>query len=166
MRNFKILCGGETLSRHLADQLLDGGASLWNLYGPTETTIWSTIAKVEPGETPVVIGRPIANTQIYILDSHLQPVPIGVHGELYIGGDGLAQGYLNRPELTAERFVVNPFSDHPGSRLYRTGDLARYRPDGNIEFLGRMDDQVKIRGYRIELGEIEAVTQSTPCGER
>ena len=104
-RNFKILCGGEALSRQLADQLLEGGASLWNLYGPTETTIWSTIAKVEPGESPVPIGRPIANTQIYILDSHLQPVPVGVHGELYIGGDGLARGYLNRPELTAEKFV-------------------------------------------------------------
>ena len=112
--DFKILCGGELLSRELADQLLEGGASLWNLYGPTETTIWSTIAKVEPGERPVLIGRPIANTKIYILDSHLQPVPVGVHGELYIGGDGLARGYLNRPELTAEKFVPNPFSDQPG----------------------------------------------------
>ena len=120
-RNFKILCGGETLSRHLADQLLDGGASLWNLYGPTETTIWSTIAKVEPGETQVVIGRPIANTQIYILDSHLQPVPVGVHGELYIGGDGLARGYLNRPELTAERFVANPFSERTGCAALPNG---------------------------------------------
>ena len=113
-RNFKILCGGEVLSRPLADQLLQGGARLWNLYGPTETTIWSTIAKVEPSETPVPIGRPIAHTQIYILDSHLQPVPVGAHGELYIGGDGLAREYLNRPELTAEKFVRNPFSDQPG----------------------------------------------------
>jgi amino acid adenylation domain-containing protein len=159
---FKILCGGEVLSRELADELLEGGASLWNLYGPTETTIWSTIAKVEPSESPVSIGRPIANTQIYILDSHLQPVPAGVHGELYIGGDGLARGYLNRPELTAEKFVANPFSNQPGARLYRTGDRARYRADGNIEFLGRGDNQVKIRGYRIELGEIEAALNQHP----
>ena len=108
-RNFKILCGGEALSRQLADQLLERGDSLWNLYGPTETTIWSTIAKVEAGESPVPIGRPIANTQIYILDSHLQPVPIGVHGELYIGGDGLARGYLesaraNRREICSQSF--------------------------------------------------------------
>ena len=162
-RNFKILCGGEVLSRPLADQLLEGGASLWNLYGPTETTIWSAIAKVEPGESPVPIGRPIANTQIYILDSHLQPVPVGVHGELYIGGDGLARGYLNRPELTAERFVRNPFSDLPDSRLYRTGDRTRYLPDGNIEFLGRVDNQVKIRGHRIELGEIETILNQHPA---
>jgi amino acid adenylation domain-containing protein len=161
-RNFKILCGGETLSRQLADQLLEGGALLWNLYGPTETTIWSTIAKVEPGESPISIGRPIANTQIYILDSHLEPVPVGVHGELYIGGDGLARGYLNRPELTAELFVRNPFSDLPDSRLYRTGDRARYLTDGNIEFLGRVDNQVKIRGHRIELGEIEAALNQYP----
>ena len=135
---------------------------MWNLYGPTETTIWSTIAKVEPDELPVLIGRPIANTEIYILDAYLQPVPIGVHGELYIGGDGLAQGYLNRPELTSERFVANPFSDNPDSRLYRTGDLVRYRADGNIEFLGRVDDQAKVRGYRIEPGEIEAALNQQP----
>ena len=161
--DFKILCGGEVLARELADQLLEGGASLWNLYGPTETTIWSTIAKVEPGESPVLIGRPIANTQIYILDSQLQPVPVGVHGELYIGGDGLARGHLNRPELTAEKFVANPFSNQPGARLYRTGDRARYRADGNIEFLGRGDNQVKIRGYRIELGEIETILNQHPA---
>jgi len=161
-KEFKILCGGEFLPRELADQLLADGASLWNLYGPTETTIWSSIAMVGPGEGPVPIGRPIANTQIYILDSHLQPVPVGVHGEMYIGGDGLARGYLNRPELTAEKFVVIPFSDQPGSRLYRTEDLARYRADGNIEFLGRVDNQVKIRGYRVELGEIEAALNQHP----
>ena len=159
---FKILCGGEVLSRKLADQLLDSGTSLWNLYGPTETTIWSTIAKIERDGSPVLIGRPIANTQIYILDSCLQPVPVGVHGELYIGGDGLARGYLNGPELTAEKFVVNPFSSQPGARLYCTGDRARYLPDGNIEFLGRIDNQVKIRGYRIELGEIEAILNQHP----
>src|SRR5262249_7299814 len=112
-RNFKILCGGEVLSRPLVDQLLQGAAALWNLYGPTERRIGSTIARVEPGEGPAQMGRPIANTQIYILDSHLQPVPVGVHGELFIGGDGLARGSLNRPELTAERFVPNPFSDRP-----------------------------------------------------
>jgi amino acid adenylation domain-containing protein len=162
-RNFKILCGGETLSRNLADQLLEGGASLWNLYGPTETTIWSTIVKIERDGRPVLIGRPIANTQIYILDSCLQPVPVGVHGELYIGGDGLARGYLNRPELTAETFVANPFSSQLGARLYRTGDRARYRADGNIEFLGRVDEQVKIRGHRIELGEIETVLNQHPA---
>ncbi|HXV82217.1 MAG TPA: amino acid adenylation domain-containing protein, partial [Candidatus Binatia bacterium] len=161
-KEFKILCGGEFLPRELADHLLEDGASLWNLYGPTETTIWSSIAKVESGEPPVPIGRPITNTQIYILDSHMQPVPVGVHGELYIGGDGLARGYLNRPELTAESFVVSPFSDQPGARLYRTGDLARYRADRNIEFIGRVDNQVKIRGYRVELGEIETALNQHP----
>jgi amino acid adenylation domain-containing protein len=161
--SFKVLCGGETLSRELADRLLESGASLWNLYGPTETTIWSTIAKVEASEGPVPIGRPITNTQIYLLDAYLQPVPAGVHGELYIGGDGLARGYLNQRELTAEKFLPNPFKDEPGSRLYRTGDLACYLPDGNIEFLGRTDNQVKIRGYRIELGEIEAALNQHPA---
>jgi amino acid adenylation domain-containing protein len=161
-RNFKILCGGEVLSRSLADQLLEGGALLWNLYGPTETTIWSTVFKVESGEGPVFIGRPISNTRTYVLDSHLQVVPIGVYGEIYIGGDGLARGYLNRAELTAERFIPNPFNDPPGSLLYRTGDRTRYRPDGNIEFLGRLDNQVKIRGHRIEFGEIEAVLSQHP----
>ncbi|MDP2601547.1 MAG: amino acid adenylation domain-containing protein [Deltaproteobacteria bacterium] len=158
---FKILCGGEALSRDLAEGLREHGR-LWNLYGPTETTIWSAICAVERGERSVPIGRPIANTKIYILDSHLQPVPIGVHGELYIGGDGLARGYLNRPELMAEKFVANPFSDKPGSRLYKTGDVARYLVDGNIEFLARIDNQVKIRGHRIELGEIESVLNQHP----
>ena len=155
-RQIHYLCGGEALSRQLADCLLDGADSVWNLYGPTETTIWSAIYRVEPSDRPVYIGRPIANTQIYILDNYLQPVPIGVHGDLYIGGDGVARGYLNRAELTAERFVRYPFSDDPDAHLYRTGDRARYRPGGNIEFLGRSDHQVKIRGHRIELGEIEA----------
>ena len=152
---FKILCGGEALSRRLADQLLDGGAAVWNLYGPTETTIWSTLTRIEAGDGPPLIGRPVANTEIYILDAYLQPVPVGVYGELYIGGDGLARGYLNRPELTAEKFIPILSAIKPVSRLYRTGDLARYRPDGNIEFLGRIDNQVKIRGRRIELGEVE-----------
>jgi len=154
---FKILCGGEALSRELARQLLSRCGELWNLYGPTETTIWSTVGRVTSSEDKISIGRPIANTWIYILDSNLQLVPIGIPGELYIGGEGLAQGYLNRPELTAEKFIPNRFSADPTARLYRTGDLARYLPDGCIEHLGRLDFQVKVRGYRIELGEIEAV---------
>ncbi|PSB41219.1 non-ribosomal peptide synthetase, partial [Chamaesiphon polymorphus] len=161
----KVLCGGEALSARLAHQILETGSELWNLYGPTEVTIWSLIAHLRVVTTenkPSAIGRPIANTQVYILDSQLQPVPIGVAGELHIGGDGLARGYLNRPELTAEKFIPNPFSPDSSARLYKTGDLARYQPDGNIEFLGRIDHQVKIRGFRIELGEIEAVLSSHP----
>jgi amino acid adenylation domain-containing protein len=159
----KALCGGEILLRDLANQLRERVASLWNLYGPTETTIWSATYKVAFGESSISIGNPIANTQIYILDSHLQPVPIGVKGELYIGGSGLARGYLNRPDLTCEKFIPDPLSKDPGSRLYKTGDLARYLPNGNIEFLGRLDQQVKIRGFRIELGEIEAVLAQHPA---
>jgi surfactin family lipopeptide synthetase A len=155
--DLKILCGGEAVSRKLANQLLQRAGSVWNMYGPTETTIWSTTSKVEPRDGAVSIGRPIANTEIFILDKALQPVPVGVAGELHIGGDGLARGYLKRPELTAEKFIANPFSEDPEVRLYKTGDLARYLPNGEIEFLGRMDHQVKIRGFRIELGEIEAV---------
>jgi amino acid adenylation domain-containing protein len=158
----KILCGGETLSREVANQLLEKGASLWNLYGPTEATIWSTIYQVDNTDGTVSIGRPIANTQIYLLDEHLQPVPVGVPGELYIGGAGLARGYLNSPELTAQKFIANPLSHEPKARLYKTGDLARYRSDGNIEYLGRIDHQVKVRGFRIELGEIEAVLSQHP----
>jgi amino acid adenylation domain-containing protein len=170
-----ILCGGEALPPDLADQLRARGAALWNLYGPTETTIWSAVAHIA-ADARVVLGRPIANTQIYLLDQRLHPVPVGVAGEVYIGGAGLARGYHGRPDLTAERFVPNPFVDErrttndeesdsslvlgPSSRLYATGDLARYRPDGSIDFLGRIDQQVKIRGYRIELGEIEALLRS------
>jgi amino acid adenylation domain-containing protein len=154
--NLKCICGGEALPRDLARQLVKSSPSVWNLYGPTETTIWSCIYKVGDDKSAIMpIGRPIANTQIYILDSMLQPVPIGEVGELYIGGDGLARGYLNRPELTADRFILNPF--RAGTRLYKTGDLARYLPSGDIEFLGRIDHQVKIRGVRIELEEIESV---------
>jgi amino acid adenylation domain-containing protein len=152
----KMLCGGEALSRELANRMLERGGELWNMYGPTETTIWSAVRRIEPGLDPVLIGLPIANTQFYIVDKELEPVPIGVAGELLIGGDGLSRGYLNRPELTAQRFIENPFSGS-GSRVYRTGDLARFRSDGGIEFLGRLDFQVKVRGYRIELGEIEYV---------
>lgn len=159
----KILCGGEALPRELARQLLAKVGSLWNMYGPTETTIWSTVCQIEPTDETMSIGYPIANTTIYLLDTHLQPVPDGVPGELYIGGDGLARGYLNRPELTGERFIPHPFSDEPGARLYKTGDLARYRSDGTLEHLGRLDFQVKLRGYRIELGEIEAVLSQHPA---
>jgi acyl carrier protein len=152
----KILCGGEVLSRELADLLLLRGKALWNLYGPTETTIWSTVCRVE-AEGTVHIGRPIANTQIVVLGEHLEIVPKGMPGELCIGGEGLARGYLNRPELTGEKFVPNPFTVTAGARLYRTGDRVRHLLDDNIEFLGRIDHQVKIRGFRIELGEIESV---------
>ena len=139
---------------------------LVNEYGPTETVVGCCIYQVPTGQHhsgSIPIGHPIANTQIYLLDAQMQPVPIGVTGELYIGGDGLARGYLNRPELTAQRFIPNPFSDKPGARLYKTGDLARYLPDGNIEYLGRIDHQVKIRGFRIEMGEIEAVLACHPA---
>jgi natural product biosynthesis luciferase-like monooxygenase protein len=159
----KLLLGGEALPDSLADTLSEVvSGDIVNMYGPTETTVWSTTALVQRGQRPVPIGRPIANTQIYILDRCLHPVPIGVPGDLFIAGDGVAAGYYNRPELTAERFIGDPFSTEPGRLLYRTGDLARYLPDGNIEFLGRADDQVKIRGHRIELGEIEAVLQQYP----
>jgi surfactin family lipopeptide synthetase C len=157
-----LLCGGEALDRPLAHQLLPRGRSLWNLYGPTETTIWSTMHQVTGTEerSLVPIGRPIANTQCYVLDRQLQPVPIGVAGELWIGGSGLAHGYLGRPDLTAEKFIPHPFAS--SSRLYRTGDRVRYLADGTLEYLERLDYQVKLRGYRIELGEIEAALLSHP----
>jgi len=161
-RSLRIFCGGEALSRELANRLCECGAELWNLYGPTETTIWSSAARIERGNSPIIIGRPIANTQLYVLDRQLQPVPAGVPGELFIGGDGLARGYLNRPALTAEKFIGHPFSDDPDARLYRTGDLARRFPDGGVELLGRVDHQVKIRGFRIELGEIESILLQFP----
>jgi aspartate racemase len=162
-KQLKILCGGEALPRDLADQLLQRVASVWNMYGPTETTIWSAAYPLEPQDDFVPIGGPIANTQLYLLDPHLQLVPVGIPGELYIGGAGLARGYLNRPDLTAEKFIPDPFSpQQPNARLYRTGDLARYLPDGRLEFLGRLDHQVKIRGFRIELGEIETILNQHP----
>jgi amino acid adenylation domain-containing protein len=149
----KVLCGGEALPRDLAGKLLACSSSVWNVYGPTETTIWSSANRVTAGTAPLRIGPAIANTQFYILDDAQRLAPIGVAGELYIGGDGLARGYWNRAELTAEKFLINPFG--PG-HIYRTGDLGRWHADGTIELLGRADFQIKIRGYRIELGEIEA----------
>ncbi|MBI4662222.1 MAG: AMP-binding protein [Verrucomicrobia bacterium] len=161
--HLKILCGGEALPRELALELLKRCGSLWNLYGPTETTIWSAVGKVEAADSSVAIGCPIANTSIYLLDRIGRPVPLAVPGELYIGGEGVARGYSGRPDLTAARFVPDPFGTTPGARLYRTGDLARYRPDGAVEFLGRVDHQVKVRGYRIELTEVESVIGQHPA---
>lgn len=161
-----VLCAGEALTYALQERFFAHlTADLHNLYGPTEATIyatyWTCARESPPGHVP--IGWPIANTQLYVLDTQLHPVPIGVPGELYIGGVGLARGYLNCPELTAERFIPHPFSDVPGARLYKTGDLARYRADGSLEFLGRCDTQIKLRGYRIELGEIETVLTQYPA---
>lgn len=151
-----FLFGGEPLPQSLPGRIAPG-ARIFNMYGPTETTVWSTVHPVNGNGGCLSIGRPIANTRIYILDHHFQPMPPGVPGELYIAGDGVSRGYLNRPELTEERFVREPFVEDPGARMYRTGDLARFNPDGSVDFLGRLDNQVKVRGHRIELGEIEAV---------
>ncbi|HEV2473848.1 MAG TPA: amino acid adenylation domain-containing protein, partial [Chthonomonadales bacterium] len=158
--SMRALCGGEALPSELAEALCSKVEALFNLYGPTETTIWSTVEKVEAG-TRISIGRPIGNTRLYILDRYGKPVPVGVSGELHIGGEGLARGYLNRADLTAEKFIADPFAD-AGSRMYRTGDLARYLPDGRVECLGRLDQQVKVRGFRIELGEIESLLARYP----
>ncbi|PSM49079.1 amino acid adenylation protein [Chroococcidiopsis sp. CCALA 051] len=168
-KQLKMLCGGEAMTRSLADQLLEKGGSLWNMYGPTETTIWSAVCQIEPGTDSISIGYPIANTQIYLLEEQsrrkedvLKPVPVGVPGEIYIGGDGVARGYLNRLELNSERFIQISFKDRLEERLYKTGDLARYRLDGTIEFIGRIDHQVKVRGYRVELGAVEAALSQHP----
>jgi amino acid adenylation domain-containing protein len=158
----KALCGGEALPVALSDRLVAAGLELWNMYGPTETTIWSTCSRIDTQGESLTIGRPIANTMLYILDSSLQPVPVGVAGELWIGGDGLARGYRGRPDLTHERFIPHPFEPADDARIYRTGDLARYRPGGSVDFLGRIDHQVKVRGFRIELGEIETVLARHP----
>ncbi|MEP6486691.1 amino acid adenylation domain-containing protein [Microcoleus vaginatus GB2-A3] len=161
-----VIVAGEPCSRELIERHSKRLAhtSLFNEYGPTEGTVWSSVYHCQPSglTTQVPIGRPIANMQIYLLDKYLSPVPIGVPGEIYIGGAGIARGYLNRPELTNQKFIPNPFSDEPGQRLYKTGDLARYLSDGNIEFLGRLDHQVKIRGFRIEQGEIESTLLQHP----
>jgi amino acid adenylation domain-containing protein/non-ribosomal peptide synthase protein (TIGR01720 family) len=157
----KVLCGGEALPADLAARLIEGAGHVWNLYGPTETTIWSAANRLDPDHPAPWLGRPIANTALYVLDGHLEPVPVGVVGELHIGGAGLARGYHRRPGLTADRFVPDPFSS-TGERLYRTGDLARWRADGALDYAGRADHQVKIRGYRIEFGEIEACLVAHP----
>jgi amino acid adenylation domain-containing protein len=149
------LSGGEALSRELAGRLLARTRALWNMYGPTETTVWSTVKQVTQVAEEISVGRPIANTQVYVLDERGRPAGVGTVGELCIAGDGVARGYLNRPDHMAEKFVANPFADEPGALLYRTGDLARLLPTGELQCLGRLDQQVKIRGYRIEPSEIE-----------
>lgn len=155
-REIKLLCGGEAMPAELASQLLGRCSELWNMYGPTETTIWSTTKKITAIENPMPIGKAILGTRTYVLNDRRVPAPIGVAGELYIAGDGVAQGYHARPDLTAERFVEDPFAGDNDARMYRTGDLARVADNGDISYLGRLDRQVKIRGFRIELGEIEA----------
>ena len=159
--SFKCFCGGEAMPGDLKEALLATGAKVWNLYGPTETTIWSTLKRLT-SDCPPALGRPIANTQVYVLDGALQPLPVGVAGELYIGGVGLARGYLNQPALTAERFIPDPFKGEPGARLYKTGDLVRYLSNGDLDYQGRVDFQVKIRGFRIELAEIETALTRHP----
>jgi amino acid adenylation domain-containing protein len=165
-----LILGGETLSWDLVERVARAGTcQIINHYGPTEATVGAltfgpiggVVGRMSSATVPV--GRPIANTRVYILDARMQPVPVGVAGELWIGGDGLAQGYLNQPEQTAERFIADPFRPEAGAQIYRTGDLARYLPDGNVEFLSRVDHQVKIRGFRVELAEIEAVLHRHPA---
>jgi amino acid adenylation domain-containing protein len=157
---FKMLCGGEPMRSSLAEALIQKG-ELWNMYGPTETTIWSSVCRITSAND-ITVGGPIANTWFYVLDEDRNPVAAGEKGELYIGGDGVADGYLNRPDLTAERFLQDPFRRQPGARMYRTGDLAAIRTDGATEIFGRTDSQVKVRGFRIELGEIESVLAQCP----
>ena len=156
-QGLKRVIGAEPVPRDLCTRLLETNPSLYNFYGPTETTVWSTFHHFRSKDEPLVVGRPLANTQVYILDANLQPTPIGVPGEIHIAGDGVACGYLNRPELTAEKFIPDSFSRRATAKMYKTGDVGRFLADGRIEFQGRSDHQVKVRGYRIELGEIEAV---------
>ncbi len=167
----RLLVGVEPINEKLLAAIMERvpGLSIVNGYGPTETTICSTLFDVRPEAardriTP--IGRPVQNSRIYMLDPSRRPVPLGVRGEIHIGGDGLAHGYFNRPELTAERFIPDPFSGDPGERLYKTGDTARFLADGNIEFVGRVDHQVKVRGFRVEPGEIEVALRQTPVRSR
>jgi acyl-coenzyme A synthetase/AMP-(fatty) acid ligase len=159
---FTVLCGGDVLPRELAQQLQERAGAMWNLYGPTETTIWSTLERVDAAPGPVPIGGALAQTQLYVLDGHGQPLPRRIPGELYIGGMGVARGYHRHPALTAARFLPDPYSGRVGARLYKTGDLGRWQADDRLEFLGRLDQQVKVRGFRIELGEIEAVLEQHP----
>ncbi len=163
-RSLRILSGGEALPGAIADLLRERGAVVWNLYGPTETTVWSTAHRVDGSEAVVPVGTPVANTRAYVLDAWLNPVPAGVPGGLYLAGAGVARGYLGRPDLTADRFLPEPFggAERAGARMYRTGDRARWREDGVLEFLGRDDHQVKVRGFRIELGEVEAALAAHP----
>jgi amino acid adenylation domain-containing protein len=161
----RIICTGEAMPKDLAVELVPRAKEVWNGYGPTETTVWSTFYAVTAPIGRILIGRPVDNTQIHILDKGGHPVPIGVTGEMFIGGQGLARGYLNRPELTAERFVPDTLAPNAGARMYKTGDLGRYLADGNIECLGRNDNQVKLRGFRIELGEIENALATHPAIE-
>jgi amino acid adenylation domain-containing protein len=158
----KMLCGGEVLPRKLANQLLGCGGELWNMYGPTETTIWSSVLRVTSGEQAVPVGPPIANTQFHVLDPQSNLVPLGVPGELVIGGDGVARGYVNLPDLTARKFPADSLRPQTAARVYRTGDLVRARSDGTFEFLGRTDQQIKLRGFRIEPAEIEAALLAHP----
>ena len=162
--DLKILVGGEAVPRDLVNRLVPLCREIWNVYGPTETTIWSTVARLGADDGPVLIGRPIDNTQVYVVNPAMQPQPVGITGELLIGGDGLALGYHGRPDLTADRFIDSPF--RPGAKLYRTGDLARWTAGGSLECLGRMDHQVKVRGFRIELGEIETLLEKHPAVEQ
>lgn len=156
-QNLKVLCGGEALSYELAQQLVPKCSSLWNMYGPTETTIWSSVHRVAKDEKSISIGKPIAGTQMFVLNEFLQPVPVGVSGELYIAGDGVAQGYYGNADLTKAQFQPNPFSTVDNAKMYKTGDLVRYTLDMNLEYIGRIDFQVKVRGFRIETGEVETV---------
>ncbi len=158
----KMLCGGEALPRRLAERLLQCGGELWNMYGPTETTIWSSVSRVESGDGPVALGPPIANTQFYVLDSHQELAPRGVPGELLIGGDGVGLGYFDLPQVTAEKFIPDKFRKVLGAKLYRTGDIVRRQQNGLLEYLGRSDHQIKLRGFRIELGDIEAALLRCP----
>jgi len=158
----KALCGGEAMTRDLADRLLDRCGLLWNVYGPTETTVWSTCRRVERGTGPVSVGGPVANTQVHVLDDRMRRVPPGVRGELFIGGAGVARGYRGRPDLTAARFLPDPFGQEPGARFYRTGDLASWLHDGQVMVHGRTDHQIKVRGFRVEPGEIEEVLCRMP----
>jgi amino acid adenylation domain-containing protein len=163
LHQMTFLCGGESLTPNLADQMRTRTSNLWNVYGPTETTVWSTIASMNDHQGTVLIGRPLSNTRTYVMDRHRNLAPMGVHGELYLGGKGIARGYHNRPDLTAEKFLPDSANGESGGRVYRTGDLVRYRENGTLEFLGRLDQQVKLRGFRIELGEIESVLGRHPA---
>jgi amino acid adenylation domain-containing protein len=160
------LCGGEALPPPLAVELRRLAGAAFNVYGPTETTIWSTMAPLDGGSGPISVGAPIGDTTALILDERLEPVPPGVAGEIYLGGAGVSRGYRNRPELTAARFLPDPFATVPGARMYRTGDRGRYHPDGRLEYLGRLDRQVKLRGFRIEPAEIERTLLAYPSVQR